>query len=292
MTLKEIKKWLQKPLPTERISSEAPFISIVVPSFNQGQYIESTIRSVLLQHYPHYELIIMDGGSTDNTIDIIKKYEASIDYWQSGPDGGQSAAINQGMQKAKGKIVNWLNSDDFLLPGALKAIVEAFAQQPDAVAISGNAYYLEHGKLSASVPARPGNKDEYSNWYFGGHIVQPACYFTRQAFQQVGGLKEHLHYMMDVDLWMRLSDLGPMRAIDRDITCIQVHEDMKSNQVRYREAEKLAITVMNGCSREAIDHKINHYLNRMQQLSGENQKKNKLNPFSLIRATWKNRFNQ
>jgi glycosyltransferase involved in cell wall biosynthesis len=114
------------------VKSELPKISIVTPSFNQGRFIEKTILSVIEQDYPNLEYIIIDGGSTDESVEIIKKYEKHLAYWVSEPDRGQSHAINKGFERATGEIFGWLNSDDWYHPGALKALAEAFAANPEA----------------------------------------------------------------------------------------------------------------------------------------------------------------
>lgn len=132
------------------MSNELPKISIVTPSFNQGKYLEKTILSVLEQDYPNLEYIIIDGGSTDNSVEIIKKYEKHLAYWVSEPDRGQSHAINKGFGHATGEILGWLNSDDYYAPGAPQAIAEAFLANPDVGAIVGAGEFLfeDTGKIT------------------------------------------------------------------------------------------------------------------------------------------------
>jgi len=185
---------------------EWPRISIVTPSYNQGRFLEETIRSVLLQNYPNLEYIVMDGGSTDQSIEIIKRYEDWIDYWVSEDDGGQSKAINTGIQRASGEIVNWMNSDDCLVEGALRRVANAYRTSPEAVAWVGACNFThEDGEIYQVAAPVVGTRSAFANW--GGPdsdpncsawVGQPSCFFSRSAFLQVGGLNPDLHFTMDV----------------------------------------------------------------------------------------------
>jgi len=231
-----------------------PKISIVTPSYNQGKFIEETIRSVLLQNYPNLEYIIIDGGSTDDTVEIIKKYDRYINYWISEKDGGQSNAINKGFSKANGIIFNWVNSDDFLVKNSLFNIANAWLKNPEAVAWVGTAYMIDEIENSTTkFISKPGNKFDYGHWYYTAHIMQPACFFKKTAWLEVAGVNENLHYTMDIDLWMRMSGLGKFVVIDEDIVCIHRHPDIKSDNALMREAEKIAINIYNGNPKRASE---------------------------------------
>lgn len=180
-----------------------PRISIVTPSYNQGQFIEETIRSVLLQGYPDLEYMVIDGQSTDNTVEIIKRYQPWLTYWVSEPDRGQSQAINKGLQRASGEFEVWINSDDLYCPNALAAIIQE-AHIRDADVIWGNTEVVDN-KLS-----RLYTKD----WHFYtkktlkwgvGTLPQPAVLWRRKARHIVGNLREELHLAMDTDFWMRMA---------------------------------------------------------------------------------------
>ena len=131
-----------------------PRISIVTPSFNQGKYIEQTIQSVLSQNYPNLEYIIIDGGSTDGTVEIIKKYEQQLTYWISEPDKGQTDAINKGFAKCTGEIFNWINSDDYYSPNSLHIVAEVFSENPTAKVVCGleNGFYNEQQSKIVNHP--------------------------------------------------------------------------------------------------------------------------------------------
>ena len=144
-----------------RLSADVlwPKISVVTPSYNQGQFIEQTIRSVLLQGYPNLEFIIIDGGSDDNTLEIIRKYENWLTYWVSEPDRGQSHAINKGIRRATGEILLWLNSDDLVLPDAFNTVVSKFVENPEVRLIIGQAHIVNScGEIIGEL------RSEFSSW--------------------------------------------------------------------------------------------------------------------------------
>lgn len=206
-----------------------PKISIVTPSYNQGQYIEQTILSVLNQNYPNLEYIIIDGGSTDNTAEIIRKYEKSLKYWVSEPDKGQAHAINKGLAHCTGEIFNWLNSDDFLEPEALHKISERFEQEdkPDLVAgeveifdANGSVEYVKHQKLSAKG---------LLNWEKGVSLVQPGVWMRRELMQNCGGIDEQFHYSFDWDMLIRYLYLFPnVVFLPEKIINFRYHEASKT----------------------------------------------------------------
>jgi len=189
-----------------------PRISIVTPSYNQGQFIEETIRSVLLQGYPDLEYIIMDGGSTDESVEIIQKYERWITFWTSEPDGGQTNAINKGFKRATGEIVAWLNSDDLYTAGALCTAAKAFAEQPRPAVIYGNIDTVDADtSILSHVKSREFDLEEL---YRGDYIPQPGSFISAETIKGIGFLDERFQYAMDYDLWVRL---GQKRAIMRYI---------------------------------------------------------------------------
>ena len=182
-----------------------PKVSIVTPSLNQGQYIEETIRSVLLQGYPNLEYIVVDGGSTDGSVDIIRKYESWITAWVSERDQGQSHAINKGMRVATGEIGNWINSDDCLLPGALKVVANTYLSQPGSLVVIAGIDCDEASRKEVIVPPKRVSVQNIIRFWEGWFDwLQSSIFFSREKFLEVGGLNEHLYFSMDIDLYCRL----------------------------------------------------------------------------------------
>jgi len=187
---------------------DMPRISIVTPSFNQGEFIERTIQSVISQEYPNLEYIVMDGGSTDQTLSILTRYAEHFDYWVSAPDQGQADAINKGFGRATGEILHWLNSDDVLCPNTLFRVAEIYRDaDPDVGAIVGDGEIRDStGKLVWRPPCPEVNHDTIIHWLNGTDFMQPSCFFSRQAFDKAGGLREDLNFCLDVDLWLRIEE--------------------------------------------------------------------------------------
>jgi Glycosyl transferase family 2 len=187
-----------------------PLVSIVTPSYNQGQYIQETIRSVLLQGYPNLEYIIIDGGSSDQTAEIVKKYERWLTYWVSEPDRGQSDAINKGFSRSTGRILNWLNSDDFLERNALARMAMAFAAADEDVgAVVGIGNYINtYGEIvRLNLPSEISkNALLRFSWPADVGFFQPACFFTRDAWEFGGPVSLDLRYCMDTALWIKISE--------------------------------------------------------------------------------------
>ena len=192
-----------------------PKISIITPSFNQGQYLEETILSVLNQDYPALEFFIIDGGSTDGSVEIIKKYAHRLTYWESKPDRGQSHAINKGFRMASGEIVAWLNSDDLLAPGALKVVAQAWQKNPRLGLISGQTEIIDQaGKPTGNVF---GSEPNVINSLLSSEnpVSQPSTFFSTSALKEVGFLDETLHMSMDWDLWLRIGARYPTLFIPK-----------------------------------------------------------------------------
>jgi glycosyltransferase involved in cell wall biosynthesis len=178
-------------------------ISIVVPSFNQARYLDATLRSLVEQEYPDKEIIVMDGGSTDGSVEVIRKYEPHLAVWRSEADEGQSSAIKNGFDLATGQVIGWVNSDDLLTAGALGRLAATVrrAGTPDAVFYGGWEVIDEHGQVQEVC-----FRLRTPLWIaraLGPAICQPGTFFGRAAYQRVGGLDAKLRYSMDLDLWMR-----------------------------------------------------------------------------------------
>jgi glycosyltransferase involved in cell wall biosynthesis len=184
-----------------------PRISIVTPSYNQAKYLPETIESILRQDYPNLEYIIIDGGSSDESVDVIKRYESHLAYWVSERDSGQSEAINKGVKRATGDLFNWINADDILFPGALRRIAEAFVQNPDADLIVGDhARGGVEGKITR-VSAAP-SRITLSSGGWPLWVGQQSIFVSLSTLKRIGWIREDLHCVMDAELYHRILAAG------------------------------------------------------------------------------------
>lgn len=220
-----------------------PKISIVTPSYNQADFLEQTIVSVLGQNYPKLEYIIIDGGSTDGSVDIIRKYERYLAYWISQPDKGQADALNKGFSKSTGGILAWINSDDMYLPGAFPKIVETLKRNPDAAIVYGD--YIEVNAKDRCIALRRQPSFDYRICLYGYlTVAQPASFFKRKVFFNVGGLDASFNYAMDYDLIVRLAKQGKAVHIKEYLAAFRLHASSKSvaNKSRfYKEDRKVRV---------------------------------------------------
>ncbi len=205
-----------------------PKLSIVTPTYNQGQYIEETIQSVLEQNYPKLEYIIIDGGSTDRTVEIIKKYERHLSYWISEPDKGQAHAINKGLKRSTGDIFNWLNSDDYLTPNALTVIANAFTEQnPDAVA--GQTIYFKGEVCEPPIQLSGLKAKKLMRWDKGVAFVQPGLWLKTDQIHACGGIDENFHYAFDWDMVIRyLHKFKKVSYVSQPLVYFRLHEESKT----------------------------------------------------------------
>jgi len=240
-----------------------PKISIVTPSYNQGQFIEETIRSVLLQGYPNLEYIIIDGGGTDNSVEVIKKYSPWLTYWVSEPDRGQSHAINKGFTKAQGAIFGWLNSDDLLLPSATRHVVDAWQKNPSAVAWVGGCHRIDPDwRILSTVIPKGLDRDSMADWGRQGWFFQPSCFSAVKAWRKVGSLDENLHFAFDLDLWLRLATVGDFIIIPKIISAATIHSGAKTQaQVTHMHAEIAIIQIRHGYQEIAM-RRLVHWFER------------------------------
>ena len=221
--------------PAHRIGAmtlDLPSITVVTPSFNQGRFLERTILSVLDQDYPALEYFVMDGGSTDDSVDIIRRYAHRLDHWASQPDGGQTAAINTGWRMAHGEILCWLNSDDYYLPGTLRFVGEYMREHPEEWVVYGSWEAVDDAGRRLNYAGRP---FAHSRMILSQNCIpQPAAFIRRAAIDEVGYLDETLHYTMDLDLFMRIAGYQTPRYVSRPLAAATVHADAKT--IRDRQA--------------------------------------------------------
>jgi len=223
--------WTQsdvRPAPSE--SFAWPRVTVVTPSFNQGAFIEETIRSVLLQDYPNLEYFIVDGGSKDSTLEVIKTYEPWIDYWVSERDRGQTHAINKGFARATGDIVAWLNSDDTYEPDAIRTAVRHMLTTGSVVAYGNCNLIDETGARTGLVVPPPVNFESLLKFWSVECSTppQPAIFFRRAVLDDVGPLDETLRYVMDYDLWLRIARRYSFSYLDAVLGNCRMHSASKT----------------------------------------------------------------
>jgi len=213
-----------------RVNSIAsPTISIVTPSYQQGAFIERTMDSVLAQGYPNLEYFIQDGGSTDETQDILVFYDKQLSGWQSRTDGGQSEAINLGFLNTSGEIMAWLNSDDILLPGALVTVANFFTKHPEVDVVYGNRLLIDENDMEIGRWIMPSHDGEVLSWV--DYVPQETLFWRRRVWDRVGGqIDESFKFAMDWDLLVRFRDVGATFAhIPRFLGAFRVHEHQKTS---------------------------------------------------------------
>lgn len=205
-----------------------PKISIVTPSYNQAQFFEKTILSVLNQNYPNLEYIIIDGGSTDGSVEIIRKYEKYLAYWISEKDSGQTDAINKGFRIATGEIFAWINSDDTYLPGTFSKVAKAFQQHSEADLMYGNIHFIsEDDRIIGELRL---TKLDITHFVFEGiSLAQQAVFFTKDIYNKVGGLNLQYQFCMDFDLFIRITDIGNLWHITEYLANFRIHKDSKTS---------------------------------------------------------------
>jgi glycosyltransferase involved in cell wall biosynthesis len=204
-----------------------PKITVVTPSYNQARYLEKTITSVLSQGYDGLEYIVLDGGSTDGSVDIIKKYSQDLAYWQTGPDDGQACAIQHGWQLATGDVLCWLNSDDMLMPGALDEVARQY-QLSDWVLLAGRSAIIDQydRPLHMQVP-KDRSIEIMLTWGHG--LSQMATFYRSNAVAQIGGIDTSLSFSFDFDLFIRLKQLGRFQFTDRCFSAARLHSESKTS---------------------------------------------------------------
>jgi glycosyltransferase involved in cell wall biosynthesis len=227
--------WIVQALPSQPGLENVtwPRISVITPSYNQGRFIEETIRSVLLQDYPNLEYIIIDGGSDDESIEVIRRYSPWLAYWSSEKDRGQSHAINKGVAHASGDIIGWLNSDDVLHPGALFAVASHFSSNKGCTFLAGFSEFrnISGDEIVWKVDKLPRSFAELFEYPMGSYLAQPSVFVRREVLKSVGPVNERLHYAMDLDLWLRIAEHHQIHVIPTTLSWMRMHD--KSKTVRH-----------------------------------------------------------
>lgn len=230
--------WSEGTAPSDdsRDAQSWPRVTVVTPSFNQAIYLEETIRSVLLQSYPNLEYIVMDGGSTDSSTDIIRKYADHLSYWTSQKDKGPADAIRRGFERATGTILAYLNSDDVFLPGAIQQLVKHL-QAGAADVVYGNTYWTdEQSRIVAERRQTPFSRMAY--FYGGADLQQPSTFWTSRIYREAGGMDESFQCAFDTDLFARFASKGARFShVRKFVACARLHSAQKT-EVLYATSKK------------------------------------------------------
>jgi len=241
-------------------------ISIITPSFNQVRFIERTIRSVLEQNYSDLEYIVMDGGSTDGTLEILKKYSSRI-IWNSEKDSGQSAAINKGLRLATGEIVAYLNSDDAYEPGALRKVADFFKNNPDQTWVYGKCKIIDENdreirKLITCYKNSLLKRYSYKKLLAENFISQPATFWRKELLDEIGYFSEEENFCMDYEFWLRLGEKYEAGIIDEYLANFRYYATSKSgnvNKKQFQDELRLAKKYGKDYPRSIVLHQINYY---------------------------------
>jgi glycosyltransferase involved in cell wall biosynthesis len=229
------------------MNSETPRISIVTPSFRQACYLEQTIDAVLSQGYPNLEYIIIDGGSTDGSVEIIKKYEKHLAYWVSEKDRGQTHAINKGLERTTGDIIAYINSDDYYLPGTFERVADAFRREPTLDLVHGRCRYVDVagnkvGEQFGSIERFDEIVELWDVWWNRRQFVQPEVFWSRRIMERIGPFREELFFVMDYDYWARILQAGGrVGKIDAELACFRITPEQKSTRAQEVSEELLRV---------------------------------------------------
>ncbi|MFK7759257.1 MAG: glycosyltransferase family 2 protein [Phycisphaerales bacterium] len=239
-----------------------PTVSIVVPSYNQARYLRESIESLINQRDQIHELIVMDGGSTDESASIIQQYESELTHWQSAPDKGQSDAIIQGFERSSGDILTWINSDDAMIPGAILDMREAFASNPSIGFIEGNTVIIDQDSTVLRCEHRAGPSRRWAKLGYM-RIHQPSTMFRRSLYEEVGGIDRSLHCTMDTDLWYRMFRVSDSMRLDRYTGVHRIHTDAKGEHDSWKEQYAKERTILDQRYSEFRNNPIRYQLGRI-----------------------------
>jgi glycosyltransferase involved in cell wall biosynthesis len=229
-------------------------ITVITPSYNQGEFIERTIRSVLDQGWADLEYMVVDGGSTDDSVGVIRRYEDSLAWWVSEPDRGQTHALNKGLDRATGDLVAFINSDDYYLPGAFERAVAGLQSARASWVVGASRFTDQHGDLlevwRPRLPAGPRRSWIFDPW----GVPQPSSFWRRELFERLGPFREDMHYCFDTEHALRLVLAGELPAIvDEELAVRVVHPAAKSSDAGPFDRERRRITAMYAAELEPIE---------------------------------------
>jgi glycosyltransferase involved in cell wall biosynthesis len=215
-----------------------PLVSIVTPSYNQAEFLEETIESVLAQDYDSIEYLVLDGGSTDGSVEIIRRYADRLAWWRSRPDRGQVDALNEGFRRARGEILGWLCSDDTLLSGAVSCLVSELESHPEALIAYGHALWTDERSEQIGTPkSRPWDLRMMARGG-GQHVAQPASLWRRRAWELAGPLDERFDYVFDTLFFLKIAAQGEGLLVDRPLATHRLHPGAKSKRIDLAKVDE------------------------------------------------------
>ena len=245
---------------------ESKTFSIVTCSYQQGRYLEATIRSVLDQKYANLEYIVFDGGSSDESVEILRRYDDAITYWRSASDAGQTDALASGFDRATGELMGWLCSDDLLLRGALQVVADFFAEHPHVEAVYGDAIWID-GKGELIRQKREIPFSQFLMRFDHNYVPQPSMFWRRSVFERVGGLNPRFDLAMDADLWDRFAQSTRIAHIDKFLSCMRYYPEQKTRALRsVGEVETMEIASRSRLGRVMPLRSTLHYAARVTRL--------------------------
>ena len=227
--------------------SEWPLISIVTPNFNYERYLETTIRSVLLQGYPNVEYIVQDDGSSDGSPALIQRYDSHLAYWSTEANAGQVPAINRGLRRSKGSILGYINSDDFYMPGAFRAAAEYFHAHPEVDMVNGRCRFVDQdekevGRHFGSITRLDEVLDLWDVWWAKRQFVQPETFWRRRMYEKVGDFRNDLHIVFDYEYWVRALAAGAViRPLDYETAAFRFQPAQKTSNADRVVKEELRV---------------------------------------------------
>lgn len=272
-------------LPTNKgmLQTPMPKISIVIPTLNQSETLEHTLLSIINQDYLNFEIILVDGGSTDNTSSIVERYMEWITCYISGKDTGQSNAINLGFAHASGDIYAWINSDDYYLPFAFARVVKGFMRNNIDLIVGAGDVITKDCKFLKHITSMKMHKKNISRWSKGEWIMQQSCFWSSELWINAGGVDESLRLLMDFDLWFKFSKLASSHTINEPLAAMRYYPEIKTVSLRdYVKAETAYVLAKNG-ELDELKELVTQLVTMNKRLFLDHEKLNNTLPIRLMR---------